>query len=268
MARLLVAEVLLTIAAFAVEDNGISKSGSASRCAAFESCADCIGGGCGWTSWCPYCPGRCLGQGDGAFTCDRPYYNIPGPTCSGGAHPGPDMPSGGYDCNVTSGMCITVPPFVAPSFDSLSACINGCRPGEAKPPLWRCNATTAQCEEVQKLGGGSEGTTKENCEAQCTAHKLCSGGSCADQGVDGPGSATCPSEGCPQPAPGPDCSALSSRGCSECLKEADRCGWCPYWKQCYDIGPHAKVFSCPPGFTTNLSTCPKTDASSSPTYVV
>merc|ERR1711904_419704 len=87
--------------------------------------------------------------------------------------------------------------------------------------------------------------------------KLGDSGKCVNQGVEGPGFTTCPSNGCPKPAPGPNCSALSEQGCSGCLSESysGRCGWCPYFKKCFDIAPAGSVFYCPPGFTTNKTTC-------------
>jgi len=225
---------------------------AASNCSTQDNCAGCVASGCGWCTWCPYCEGRCLGQGDGAFTCSEIYSNIPSAQC--GDTPRPKVPGGGYDCS-SDGKCVPVPPFAAPSFGSLSACLNGCQPPDAKPPFWRCNPTAARCEKAD----GHEGTTKEQCEELCQDHKLCSGGLCESQGVDGPGG-ECPAAGCPKPAPGPDCAGLSAGGCRACLAEADRCGWCPQSQKCLDFAPHAAIFSCPPGFTSNSSACPADEA--------
>ena len=121
---------------------------------------------------------------------------------------------GGYDCNMTSRTCFPVPAFVAPTYPSLSACINGCRPDDAKPPYWRCNNTTARCEQ-----SANAGTTQERCEQQCHDHNLCNGGTCQSQGVDGAGNATC-GHVCTRPPPGPNCSAFSATGCSACLAKS------------------------------------------------
>jgi len=219
---------------------------SASNCSTQDNCAGCVASGCGWCTLCSYCEGKCLGQGDGPFTCGDAYSNIPSDQC--GNTPNPVTPNG-YDCN-SGGQCVQVPPFVAPTFDTLSGCLNGCRPVDAKPPFWRCNPTAARCEQAD----GHAGTTKEQCEELCQDHRLCSGGQCESQGVDGPGS-ECPASGCPKPAPGPDCGRLSTGGCRACLAEADRCGWCPQTRRCIDFAPHAAIFTCPAGFTTNSSTC-------------
>merc|ERR1719361_2091151 len=120
-----------------------------------------------------------MGQDD-VFTCDQTFSNKPdSATCWGADHgPGGGF-GGGYDCNETSRTCVPVPPFVAPTYTSLSECINGCRPDATAPPYWRCNSTSAQCEQASDAG-----TTLDRCTAQCQEHKLCVGGVCQSQGVD------------------------------------------------------------------------------------
>jgi len=233
----------------------------ASRCASFDTCFSCATGGCGWCSFV-LGQGTCMGLGDGEFTCNQVYNTIPDSTCwdhstAGGA----SGPSGGYNCN--SGQCVAAyegP--TPPDYNSLSDCLNGvnqynstCRPADSKPPFWRCNVTTKQCETSQ-----TEGTTKDQCDDQCHDNRVCSGGKCASQGVNGAGSKLCAGTTCPQPEAGPNCSSVSGSGCSACIATSNRCGWCPYYKTCFDIAPHAPIFMCPPGFTLDKSSCPKVSA--------
>lgn len=226
-----------------------------SRCAPLNTCFECVTEGCGWCSFV-LGQGRCMGLGDGEFTCEQVYNTIPSSTCwNHSTAGGSSGPGGGYNCvgeqSPGGPQCVTsYEGPTPPEYDTLSSCINKCRPQTAQPPFWRCNVTSLQCEVSQ-----TEGTTKETCNEQCHDHRLCSGGQCVSQGVDGAGEKVCPGSTCPQPDPGPNCSSLSSKGCHGCLAASERCGWCPYFKQCHDIAPHAPLFFCPPGFTMNQSTC-------------
>lgn len=225
-----------------------------SNCSSFDTCAGCAAGGCGWCSFV-LGQGRCMGLGDGEFTCGQVYNTVPASTCWGHSTAGGQSgPGGGYYCKDDDGRCM--PMFegpTAPQFDSLSGCLNKCTPQSPKAPFYRCNMTSMQCEVSQTAG-----TSKEICAEQCYDRRLCSGGQCVSQGIDGAGDKVCPGE-CPQPMPGTNCSTLSSGGCNACVSADNRCGWCPYYKKCFDIAPHAPVFTCPPGFTTDKDTCTKSD---------
>lgn len=220
-------------------------------CSQLSTCGECVGEGCGWCSWCPYCSGQCLGYAGGTFTCSEIYTNIPGSLCRDGSND--TRPSSvQYDCNPVSGKCETIPPFVSPQYQSLSSCINACRPANASGPFHVCNASTGQCSQT---ASNETGTTQDLCDSQCLDQTTCNGGVCTNAGVDGLNAPTCPVDGCPQPRPGPNCSALSSVGCSACLAEAGYCGWCPSNNTCAPIGKNVEQYLCGPGFTTEPSTC-------------
>lgn len=226
---------------------------SSSRCGTYQVCDQCLQEGCGWCSFVPG-QGICEGVGDGEFACDAVFRTIPGQTCWNSSTSQGSGPGGGYDCDMKSGMCIShyMGPS-APMFTKLSSCINGCAPAGTLAPRYSCNTQTKQCE-VAAAGGTSRG----NCEAQCHDRKLCSGGQCISQGVDGTGDKEC-SGTCPQPAVGINCSSLTPKGCTSCVEGDPRCGWCPYYNSCYDIAPNAAIFLCPPGFTTDPSHCSPVD---------
>jgi hypothetical protein len=232
-------------------------------CAELASCGECVSEGCGWCSWCPYCPGHCMGQASGPFTCTEIFTNIPGSLCHSGTDD-PTQSSLSYDCDRNTGQCVAVPPFIVPEYQTLSSCINDCRPENVSRPLYVCNATLGQCSQT---ASNATGTTKELCESQCLLQSTCDGGTCTNKGVDGPNAPTCPSDGCPQPLPGPDCRALSSRGCSACVAEVDRCGWCPSNNTCAPVGKNVELYFCPPGFTTNSNSCPASLGGTGPTLL-
>eukprot|EP00929_Paragymnodinium_shiwhaense_P039131 TRINITY_DN2057_c0_g1_i1.p1 TRINITY_DN2057_c0_g1~~TRINITY_DN2057_c0_g1_i1.p1 ORF type:complete len:254 (+),score=35.51 TRINITY_DN2057_c0_g1_i1:80-841(+) len=247
MAHLLRSGVVLSAAV------GLSYGSGTSKCASHGTCADCLAGGCGWCSFV-LGQGSCLGLDDGNFSCPQVYTTVPALTCwNHSTQGGQSGPGGGYYCDAASSRCM--PMFEGPTpapYTSLTACINDCRPQEAKGPFWLCNATSGRCEEASAEAGG---TTKDRCEDDCWERRLCSGGACVSQGVNGAGSKSCNPTGssCPAPEPGINCSALA--GCAACTTAASRCGWCPYYKQCFDVAPHAPVFTCPPGFSTDPSGC-------------
>ena len=255
---------------------------AASRCSQYGgSCKECVDNGCGWCTLCPYCQGSCMGEGDGVFTCKSSFSTLPRDTCWGPS----GSAGGGYACNHTSRMCVPVPPFVAPTYENLAKCVDGissggmgpihqpCRPDDAKPPFYFCNATSGTCEPS---GSATDGSTKQACEAQCKPNYLCSGGDCVNFGVTGvigsPTGCGHQAEGdethlgeCPVAPPGPNCTSFAG-ACKSCLSHGDRCGWCPTTQTCHDLAAKgAALFECPMahsnslegaiGFTTNQSSC-------------